>query len=356
MANIQFVVRSLSNAKKSLKPNYCMLQRLYCSKSDKPEDEEAQKNKTNDEAIKKLNSLLRQMVESDTKVKLDLAKPGNKKALRQEAGTKSIKNEPVEKTIVKAVKNVAESMGGNVKQTESELLSKLLNPVKEDLEKPAASLSDIVKGMKIDRETKSPVSVSRADQVKQLLDKTRHQSNGPRGAPRQRRPVKHEVAVHSEPIDLFGEEPLGIFTSPLETYQEKENSMWTTLEDRELRLAVTQPPSNYFQEMILWTEQGKLWKFPIDNEQGMEEENNVYFADHVFMERHLEPWCPHKGPVRHFMELVCVGLSKNPYMTVKEKTDHIEWYKNYFEDKMKLLKEIGAVASDTKIPQKQIDA
>lgn len=43
------------------------------------------------------------------------------------------------------------------------------------------------------------------------------------------------------------------------------------------------------------------------------------------------------------MELVCTGLSKNPYMTVEEKKEHIMWYRNYFGDKQKLLKEIGAI-------------
>jgi len=27
-------------------------------------------------------------------------------------------------------------------------------------------------------------------------------------------------------------------------------------------------PHNAFEEMIQWTEEEKLWKFPIDNEQG----------------------------------------------------------------------------------------
>jgi len=43
---------------------------------------------------------------------------------------------------------------------------------------------------------------------------------------------------------------------------------WATLEQRELKILTTYPPANIFQELILWTEQGKLWKFPIDNEQG----------------------------------------------------------------------------------------
>ena len=39
---------------------------------------------------------------------------------------------------------------------------------------------------------------------------------------------------------------------------------------------------------------------------------------------------PRAGPVRHFMELVVTGLSKNPYYTAKEKQDCVEWYRNYF--------------------------
>lgn len=100
--------------------------------------------------------------------------------------------------------------------------------------------------------------------------------------------------------------------------------------------------------MILWTEQGKLWKFPIDNEQGLDEEKKVYFADHVFLEQHLESWCPKRGPIRHYMELVCVGLSKNPYITVKNKIDHINWYRDYFESKKTLLKDIIVDAASDK--------
>lgn len=76
---------------------------------------------------------------------------------------------------------------------------------------------------------------------------------------------------------------------------------------------------------------------------GMEEEQSVHFSEHVFMERHLKGWCPKSGPIRHFMELVCVGLSKNPYLTVEEKLDHIMWYREYFESKQDVLQEVGAI-------------
>lgn len=75
----------------------------------------------------------------------------------------------------------------------------------------------------------------------------------------------------------------------------------------------------------------------------MEEESNVHFSEHVFLERHLKGWCPKSGPIRHFMELVCVGLSKNPYLSVNEKMNHITWYKEYFKEKKELLTELGAI-------------
>lgn len=75
---------------------------------------------------------------------------------------------------------------------------------------------------------------------------------------------------------------------------------------------------------------------------GIEKEQNVHFTEHVFLDAHLEGWCPRKGPIRHFMELVCVGLSKNAFYTVQEKKEHIMWYKEYFESKKDLLTEVGA--------------
>lgn len=87
---------------------------------------------------------------------------------------------------------------------------------------------------------------------------------------------------------------------------------------------------------------------------GLEEESKVYFTEHVFLEEHLEPWCPPKGPIRHFMELVCVGLSKNPYLTVQDKKEHIEWYRNYFDEKKALLQEVGAYPPN-EAPPKNID-
>lgn len=134
--------------------------------------------------------------------------------------------------------------------------------------------------------------------------------------------------------------------------------MWSFLEKKELKLAVTHPPKNYFEKMAMWTDQGKVWKFPIDNEQGWDEEHNTDFTEHIMLESHLEGWCPTKGPVRHFMELVCVGLSKNNFYSAKEKKDHIMWYKTYFEVKKNYLGDLMTmgIEDDQKDQTKQIES
>lgn len=69
-------------------------------------------------------------------------------------------------------------------------------------------------------------------------------------------------------INVFSGQPLGIF-KPREPNYGTKLDMWESLKQRELSLATAQPPTNYFQKMVLWTDQGKVWKFPIDNEQGI---------------------------------------------------------------------------------------
>jgi len=44
--------------------------------------------------------------------------------------------------------------------------------------------------------------------------------------------------------------------------------LFDKLEAEESKYLTSLPPSNAFEEMMRWTEEGKLWNFPIDNEQG----------------------------------------------------------------------------------------
>ena len=71
---------------------------------------------------------------------------------------------------------------------------------------------------------------------------------------------------------------------------------------------------------------------------GMDEEASVSFHEHIFLEPLLEPF-PRKGPIRHFMELVITGLSKNPHMSVTEKREHVMWFRDYFQEKKSVLDE-----------------
>ena len=220
-------------------------------------------------------------------------------------------------------------------------------------------------GAREDSSSLTEESGSRAQRVRQILESQNRyqQQRAPLGDPRQdRRPDRQYMQRDREymdreggrprppvrrKVDLFGSRPLGIFTvKPDSEYRAASEfpklSTWDALDAKELKLAVTHPPRNGFEEMILWTEQGKLWKFPIDNEQGMDEEANIPFHQHVFLEPLIEPWCPKKGPLRHFMELVCVALGKNHFMTVKEKHEYIEWYHQFFLERASVLKETGA--------------
>lgn len=78
---------------------------------------------------------------------------------------------------------------------------------------------------------------------------------------------------------------------------------------------------------------------------GLEEEASVPFHEHIFLEKHLEEGFARQGPVRHFMELVVAGLSRNPFLTVQQKREHISWFRDYFHQKEEVLKE-AAVCLD----------
>nr|XP_061801207.1 small ribosomal subunit protein mS31-like [Nerophis lumbriciformis] len=122
-------------------------------------------------------------------------------------------------------------------------------------------------------------------------------------------------------------------------------TLWDADFAEQLASAANQMPRNAFEEMIQWTKEGKMWQYPIDNEAGLEEEASIPFHEHVFLDKHLEEGFPKQGPVRHFMELVVTGLSRNPYLTVQEKKEHISWFRDYFNQKQDVLKEAEGYAN-----------
>ncbi|CAG9581762.1 unnamed protein product [Danaus chrysippus] len=307
----------------------------------------AKDQKKSSDATDKIQSLLKSMMaepkisDSEYRERFTTAPERRKKQKADE----EVKIEKIEESITKAAEDVAQALGGNVKQTEAELLSRVLGKINQT----STTLSDLIVGMKVDRskDREDPAQwENRGQQVKRLVEKSKsdnirynqRKSTNQRDS-QQTRPNRNLPQIST--VNIFSGEPLGIFQKEGPVNHGTKLEVWEELDKRELLLATSQPPANYFQKMILWTEQGKVWKFPINNEQGMEEEQNVHFSEHIFLDSHLDGWCPTKGPIRHFMELVCVGLSKNAFYTVKEKKDHIMWYKEYFESKKDILQDIG---------------
>lgn len=54
------------------------------------------------------------------------------------------------------------------------------------------------------------------------------------------------------------------------------SSYWAAMENRKTKLInLSMGPTNAFEEQIQWTEQGRMWPYPIDNEYLIGEEENV---------------------------------------------------------------------------------
>jgi len=64
---------------------------------------------------------------------------------------------------------------------------------------------------------------------------------------------------------------MGIFQPEPEENQVTKSCLRTIekLEQREMNLSHSYAPRNWFEQCIQWTDQGKLWHFPINNEQGL---------------------------------------------------------------------------------------
>lgn len=304
-----------------------------------------------------LENFLNNMIQTrKTQKSIDVAMQPKKKKDKSNK-----KPEPFEKKIVSAAEDVANVLGGDKAKTTSDLLEKVLAS-------RVTALKEEQESIKMQKNVKQlpKYDIQKSSQDKHLKKQSiiRTLLNEYKNQPIIKKKViedsisrkllqnvktskemlqdKKTPRARSKDIDLWNGKPSDIFENVNAALPNiPELKTWAALEQRELKTLTTYPPANIFQELILWTEQGKLWNFPIDNEQGMEEEHNVHFSEHVFMERHLKEWCPKSGPIRHFMELVCTGLSKNPYLTVQEKIKHIMWYKEYFESKQDLLQEIG---------------
>lgn len=130
---------------------------------------------------------------------------------------------------------------------------------------------------------------------------------------------------------------LNLFRSKTEISKEKSQRLWSDLEQEELKLYEQKSPKNAFEEMINWTNEGKLWKYPINNEEGLAEQGErERFEDHMFFDDLIEQ-SPDKQPIREFMADAALGLSKNPYMTAERKRSYLQYYNEYFNENKDLV-------------------
>ncbi|KAE8627227.1 hypothetical protein XENTR_v10006912 [Xenopus tropicalis] len=240
---------------------------------------------------------------------------------------------PLSPDLVAAVSAVAESLPSNKKQIESELLQQLRKHEQEtDAQKKGDSLSNIISDMKVKKHPEFRTSSWHSNQIR--FDEDGRGYTHDRGVTQELAGVRRRGLYTGRRLNIFP-----VFADPEQpTGTEMFPSLWDVELANEIASASEQPPRNGFEEMIRWTKEGKLWTFPIDNEAGLDEEQKVEFHEHIFLDKYLEDF-PKQGPIRHFMELVVCGLSKNPYLSVKQKREHIEWYRDYFQQKEDILKE-----------------
>ncbi|XP_047924251.2 small ribosomal subunit protein mS31 isoform X1 [Anser cygnoides] len=258
----------------------------------------------------------------------------SKSSTFQEAAEDTQRSKPLNRELVEAVSAVASSLPRSKEQTESELLAQLRRH-EETTDKQrrggAINIRNVISEMSIKRQSPARRGVMISNRISLAMEE-----DGQRTKPE--RLLSHSFDSRS----LREGKRLNIFTkaspeteSALKTVSSP--TIWDLEFAKEIAAVTDQPPRNGFEEMIQWTKEGILWEFPIDNEAGMDDD--AEFHEHIFLEKHLKDF-PKEGPIRHFMELVICGLSKNPYLSVKQKIEHIEWFRKYFEEKEELLQEM----------------
>ncbi|NXU56480.1 RT31 protein, partial [Turnix velox] len=244
------------------------------------------------------------------------------------------RGKPLNPELVEAASAVASSLPFDKKQTVSELLAQLRRHEETSDKQKKAGITDIrnvISEMAVKRQSPAERGVRISSRISLEMDEDGQRIKLGRPSPK---------SVDSRSLKVG--KRLNIFTkasteteSALKTVSSP--TIWDVEFAKEVAAITAQPPRNGFEEMIEWTKKGILWEFPIDNEAGMEED--AEFHEHIFLDKHLKDF-PKQGPIRHFMELVICGLSKNPHLTVKQKTEHIEWFQKYFEEKKEFLQEI----------------
>ncbi|XP_039092042.1 28S ribosomal protein S31, mitochondrial isoform X2 [Hyaena hyaena] len=197
---------------------------------------------------------------------------------------------------------------------------------------PQKSVSNIISDMKIAKSATAKVRTRPLHQIQ--FDEGSSECLGPKRTDDLKKSLRKNM-LKGKRLNIFDLKAITEESPETETTP----SLWDVEFAKQLAQVNEQPLQNGFEEMIQWTKEGKLWEFPINNEAGFDDDGSE-FHEHIFLDKYLEDF-PKQGPIRHFMELVTCGLSKNPYLSVKQKVEHIEWFRNYFNEKQDILKESG---------------
>ncbi|XP_036105955.1 28S ribosomal protein S31, mitochondrial isoform X2 [Molossus molossus] len=246
-----------------------------------------------------------------------------------------VRSESLSPELVAATSAVADSLPFDKQTTKSELLRQLqqheaASRVQKDGERPKISFSNIISDLKVAKSATARVSTRPVHQIQ--FDEESDNYVGQEKTADLRKSFRKNI---------FKGKRLHIFDPKAATDEAPETdtapSLWDVEFAKQLAAVNELSCQNGFEEMIQWTKEGKLWKFPINNEIDFDDDGSE-FHEHIFLDKYLEDF-PKQGPIRHFMELVTCGLSKNPYLSVKQKVEHIEWFKNYFNKKKDILKE-----------------
>ncbi|VDK60395.1 unnamed protein product, partial [Cylicostephanus goldi] len=199
-----------------------------------------------------------------------------------------------------------------VKPAEAQKLAE--NAVNEAQQRITAQRKAKVEGVKAEEEAEEAKKIQRAeseqkfyDYAMQMAEKMLYHDDMVTPGMKARKTIKPDPAV---PSLLKTSKRLGIWKS-LDDCQELELGFWKDWDLRAARIMnQSLGPENSFEEQIKWTEDGKQWPYPIDNEYLMGPEADVPFYEHIFLERHLAGLgLPKEGPIAHFMELVSMGLN-----------------------------------------------
>jgi len=277
------------------------------------------------------------------------AKPIKRNISKKDSSSSSSSDsdEELSESLVVATKNVAKSKSRKIKDGDTR--EKVKNEVETALTRKLKSIGsetkdarqksevkgdavnvDILSSLKVfkkpeeSQDIKTPVLKPLSDEQAAFLKERNRKRTEARNK---------QMAKEYEPVNLFEDEkPLGIFqASQSEDTACETLKTWQAISNREMGILTTQSPRNLIEDMASMTEKGILWHFPINNEQGIDEDQMDSFIEHVFLERHVESWCPQSGPLRDFMEAVCTTLSKNAFMTVEKKLEYIDWFRDYFD-------------------------